>query len=55
MIPGDGDPGIDTTLVPVAKQGHQVKENEDIKEVKVAQRWQANPKRLGEREPDGGR
>ena len=43
---------IDATIVPVPKQRNRRKENEDIKQGKVPENWQDNPKRLSQKDLD---
>lgn len=43
---------IDATLVPVRKQRNQRKENEEIKQGKTPEAWQANPHRLRQKDLD---
>ena len=47
-----GGPIIDATLVPVPKRGNRRKENEDMKEGKGPEAWQANSNRLRQKDPD---
>lgn len=43
---------IDATLVPVPKQRNRREENEEIKQGKVPQQWQANPNQLRQKDLD---
>ena len=43
---------IDATLMPVPKQRNQRKENEEIKQGKIPEAWQANPHRLRQKDLD---
>lgn len=53
-LEGRGGQIIDATLVPVSKQGNQRKENEEIKQGKTPEGWQADPHRLRQEDPDAG-
>ena len=45
-------PNYCSTLVSVAKQGHQPRESQEVKEARAPQARQAGPKRLGQRHLD---